>query len=173
MVDIMEEKQAGSPVSPDNSADLFPGADDDALLELVKEERERFSRRDKKLLHAMIDELVRRGVYPAETKTDNDIYTMVDGWGAYWHIWNSPLNCPNCNTDLRDHNGGPPFKREIAIYDRGLDRTVAFRCPDCNHEWSRYECQKEKEEIQERDTFPDLPSRPGSMEKPDSPDGEG
>ena len=29
------------------------------------------------------------------------------------------------------------WKREIAIYDRDLDRTVAYRCPDCGHEWNR------------------------------------
>jgi hypothetical protein len=27
--------------------------------------------------------------------------------------------------------------REIAIYDRDKDRTTAYRCPDCGHEWSR------------------------------------
>jgi len=29
------------------------------------------------------------------------------------------------------------FKREIAVYDRAKDRTVAYRCPDCGHEWNR------------------------------------
>ena len=29
------------------------------------------------------------------------------------------------------------FGRQIAIYDRERDRTVAFRCPDCNYEWKR------------------------------------
>ena len=27
--------------------------------------------------------------------------------------------------------------RAIALYDREEDRTVAHRCPDCNHEWKR------------------------------------
>jgi hypothetical protein len=27
--------------------------------------------------------------------------------------------------------------REISLYDLWKDRTVAYRCPDCNHEWSR------------------------------------
>lgn len=27
--------------------------------------------------------------------------------------------------------------REIGIYDMFKDRTVAFKCPDCNHEWDR------------------------------------
>jgi hypothetical protein len=27
--------------------------------------------------------------------------------------------------------------RQIAIYDREKDRTVAFMCPDCGHEWER------------------------------------
>lgn len=25
--------------------------------------------------------------------------------------------------------------REIAIYDIGKDRTVAYSCPDCGHQW--------------------------------------
>ena len=37
--------------------------------------------------------------------------------------------------------GATPTKgrwgREIGIYDMGEDRTVAWRCPDCNHEWPR------------------------------------
>lgn len=27
--------------------------------------------------------------------------------------------------------------RAIAIYDRDKDRTVAFSCPDCDHQWPR------------------------------------
>lgn len=165
------DSQAGQPEDSRNTADLFPGLkkqDDDTLLEMVREERERFTRCNTELLHAMVDELISRGVYPKESKTGNTIYAMVDGWGAYWHIWNSPLNCPNCNADLRDHEHGPPGKRELAIYDRELDRTVAFRCPDCGHEWSRYECQEEKKEAQERDTFPDIPSRPRPLEESNS-----
>lgn len=27
--------------------------------------------------------------------------------------------------------------REIGIYDMGKDRTVAWQCPDCKHEWQR------------------------------------
>lgn len=27
--------------------------------------------------------------------------------------------------------------RQLAIYSRERDRTVAHRCPDCDHEWSR------------------------------------
>jgi hypothetical protein len=27
--------------------------------------------------------------------------------------------------------------RAIALYDLDLDRTVSFRCPDCDHEWPR------------------------------------
>lgn len=27
--------------------------------------------------------------------------------------------------------------RQIGIYDLNTDRTVSWRCPDCNHEWPR------------------------------------
>lgn len=28
------------------------------------------------------------------------------------------------------------WKRQIGIYDMDRDRTVAWRCPDCGHEWT-------------------------------------
>lgn len=38
----------------------------------------------------------------------------------------------------REHFGGSThFRRCIAIYDRDKDRTVAWRCPDCEMEWER------------------------------------
>lgn len=73
-------------------------------------------------------------------------------------------HCPNCNADLDGgliydtmleqcdgdvekateraaSYGATPTKgqwgRQLGIYDRDLDRTVAYRCPDCKHEWSR------------------------------------
>lgn len=27
--------------------------------------------------------------------------------------------------------------REIRIYDRERDMTIAYKCPDCNHQWAR------------------------------------
>jgi len=70
-------------------------------------------------------------------------------------------NCPKCKVDL---NGGSIYEhflkeygdeakalevakmygadkengqwgRQIAMYDRDLDRTVAHKCPDCDHSW--------------------------------------
>ena len=29
------------------------------------------------------------------------------------------------------------FGRKIGIYDMDKDMTVAWACPDCNHQWSR------------------------------------
>ena len=58
-------------------------------------------------------------------------------------------NCPNpdCGVSLLDaripeasrvHYGDSThFKREIAIYDRDLDMTVEWKCPDCGHRWPR------------------------------------
>lgn len=73
--------------------------------------------------------------------------------------------CPNCNVSLdaeliwnhfyelmgdekeadrvaamygATRDNGRRFRREIGIYDMGRDMTVAFRCPDCLHEWKRY-----------------------------------
>lgn len=72
-------------------------------------------------------------------------------------------NCPNCGVDL---NGGSIWEhffkekgnaeeadriaemygatrekgqwgREIGIYNMETDRTVQWKCPDCNHTWDR------------------------------------
>lgn len=58
-----------------------------------------------------------------------------------------PDRCPSCGVSLIGdtipagirhlYGGATRFRREIGIYDRGLDRTVAYRCPDCGHEWPR------------------------------------
>ena len=58
-----------------------------------------------------------------------------------------PRYCPKCKADLRGKRilkkdrdlfaGDGYFYRTIAIYDRGLDRTVAWKCPDCGNEWER------------------------------------
>lgn len=49
--------------------------------------------------------------------------------------------CPNCDSDQRDRehlvDGEPKYWRTIGVYDRDRDRTVAWKCPDCNHQWER------------------------------------
>lgn len=37
----------------------------------------------------------------------------------------------------REAYGATHFSRIISIYDRALDRTVAYKCPDCGKEWTR------------------------------------
>ena len=58
-----------------------------------------------------------------------------------------PNTCPECKSDLRGpeipevwrhhYAGKTHYHRVVGIYDRGSDRTVAWRCPDCGHGWSR------------------------------------
>lgn len=112
---------------------------DDELLEALKDERELFSRSSEAVMKVMIDELVRRKVYP-ETMPEgnhNDVYAMVSGWGAYWHIYRGTIECPHCKADLRDSKIGPPFLRQIGISDRDLDRITGWQCPDCKGTWER------------------------------------
>jgi rubredoxin len=55
--------------------------------------------------------------------------------------------CPKCKADLRSipipkkdriyHGGNTHFSRLIGIYDHGLDRTVAWQCPDCKATFAR------------------------------------
>ncbi len=72
-------------------------------------------------------------------------------------------HCPNCNADLDGDSIWETFfqltgneeeadrkaemyganrekgrwGRTIALYDRDKDRTVAWKCPDCEHTWER------------------------------------
>jgi hypothetical protein len=59
----------------------------------------------------------------------------------------NPKNCPSCKTslvgdpipaDIAHHYVGTHWKREIGIdggYMGIYDGTVAYRCPDCDHEF--------------------------------------
>lgn len=83
----------------------------------------------------LIAECIERGVYPAKTVpgNPNTVYTMVECWGARWHVWRAPFECPHCEADLRCRRTGPPFKREIhvTIYDEDYRKTRYIECPDC------------------------------------------
>jgi hypothetical protein len=118
---------------------ILSSATNDELLEALKDERELFTRSNKEIMKIMIDELIRRKVYPENTPEGNrnDVYTMVSGWGAYWHIWSGTLECPHCKADLRDQRVGPPFIRQIGISDLNRDRVTMWQCPDCKGQWAR------------------------------------
>jgi predicted Zn-ribbon and HTH transcriptional regulator len=85
-------------------------------------------------------EYVRDGErYATRCKTCGEVRAFVD---------NDPDICPGCKIDLREGAwkipqelwvayGARQGTRRIGIYSRERDRTVAWRCPDCNHEWSR------------------------------------
>ena len=54
--------------------------------------------------------------------------------------------CPSCGVQFQgdpipekdqESFGATHFSRKIGVYSRERDRTVAWRCPDCGHEWSR------------------------------------
>lgn len=54
--------------------------------------------------------------------------------------------CPACHVSLQgdpipaasqEMYGATHFSRKIALYSRERDRTVAFKCPDCGHDWAR------------------------------------
>jgi predicted RNA-binding Zn-ribbon protein involved in translation (DUF1610 family) len=64
-----------------------------------------------------------------------------------------PNYCPRCGVsfqgapipeeDRASFGGQTHFTRVIGIYDVVVDRTTAWRCPDCGHTWSEYDqtCQ--------------------------------
>jgi len=117
---------------------ILPEMDNDALLDAVDAERQKFTQRDDKALHALVTLCIARGVYPIETVpgNPNSVHAMVNGWGARWHEWKGgPCLCPKCGSDLRDQTAGPPFMRVIGISEN--DRVACWRCPDCEGEWGR------------------------------------
>jgi hypothetical protein len=64
-------------------------------------------------------------------------------------IQSVPVACPKCHADLRGDviapasravfGGATHFSRVIGIYSHEADATVAWQCPDCDHEWMRTE----------------------------------
>jgi hypothetical protein len=118
---------------------LMPEASDLTLLQLLDQERNLFVLSDKTFMQTIVDELIRRKVYPEDTVegNPNSVFTMVEGWGAYWNVWKGILICPHCNADLRDYKMGPPGLRQIGVIDRGLDKISYWICPDCKGTWGR------------------------------------
>ncbi|GGA91549.1 hypothetical protein [Ornithinibacillus halotolerans] len=54
--------------------------------------------------------------------------------------------CPHCNASLQGdpipedeqkHYRATHFTRKIGMYDLEKDRTMKWKCPDCNWEWDR------------------------------------
>ena len=113
----------------------FEHLTNDTLLDALAHERLTVDP-DEENMGRMIDELVARSVYPAKLPegNPNTLLMMVHGWGARWFEFKGYLNCPHCNTDLRSPMG-PPFKLEIALYDAGRDRTVGWKCRECEETW--------------------------------------
>jgi hypothetical protein len=106
------------------------------LIDALKAERAKFTKADKDVMQGYIDALIECGEYPAEltpvmAKQGTTHLRMVEGYGADWHRYSGPLECRHCKADLRNHESGPPFKREIGISDRLLDRITGYKCPDC------------------------------------------
>jgi hypothetical protein len=101
-------------------------------------ERNKFTRSNERTIARMIQKLINCGEYPEEWNGKPlDVWSRVQGWGAYWHRYREPLNCPLCKTDLRDREWGPPGKREIGHSDLRLDCIVRWSCPDCKGSWPR------------------------------------
>lgn len=105
--------------------------DAETLLKVLKEERGKFTKSNATHIGLLIEALIEKGEYPAETQegNPNSVRSMVNGWGAYWHRWSGTLECPHCKSDLRDREVGPPFMR--AIGHTVNDRIVHYTCPDC------------------------------------------
>ena len=113
------------------------------LLDRLDEERRRFSNADDRVVRALAQELLLRGEYREPIGTPHEkkpfvplesILGAVWGYGARWHRYREPLRCPLCQADLRDHDNGPPFKREIGRIER--DRVAGWNCPDCGKAFS-------------------------------------
>jgi len=57
------------------------------------------------------------------------------------------IKCPKCKASLRGkripekhreaYGNATHFSRVIGLYDRNLDRTTHWKCPDCGHVWLR------------------------------------
>lgn len=66
----------------------------------------------------------------------------------------TPYECPLCQSDLTSdpipeewldaYGGATHYSRVMGLYSLERDRTIAYRCPDCNGEWDRIDISKEE-----------------------------
>ena len=111
----------------------------EAILTELDTERSKAAA-DKTKMQQLVDRLWELGVYhttPVMEKHNYSALQMVEGWGVCWHEYQEPLSCPACKADWRNYKTGPPFKREIGLYDSCSDRTMLWKCPDCGEEFPR------------------------------------
>ncbi len=99
--------------------------DDDELLAELRDVRSA----DVLSMKALVSELIDRRVYPTTKLSAREVFSKVEFYGAYWHLYGGWLNCPYCKVDLRDLTNGTPFKREIGHILN--DRLHNYNCPDC------------------------------------------
>lgn len=137
---------------------LLSEFDTELLLDRLDEERRQFSNADDAVIRSLVEELVRRDEYREPTPTPlasegagvpgfgtphevkpfvplESILKAVWGYGARWHRFREPQECPKCRANLRDHDNGPPFKREVGRVEN--DRITEWSCPDCGATWPR------------------------------------
>lgn len=64
----------------------------------------------------------------------------LDG-GSIWEHFYKETGSESEATRIAEMYGATKEKgqwgRQIGIYDMETDRTRSWKCPDCNHEWSR------------------------------------
>ena len=139
------------------STSLLREFDTEILLDRLDDERRKFSQADDVVIRSLVEELVRRDEYREPIGTPHEVKPFVPfptplasegaggpglesickavwGYCARWHRFREPLCCPLCQVDLRDHENGPPFKREIGRIER--DRVAGWNCPDCGKAFS-------------------------------------
>lgn len=114
----------------------------ESLLMALGLERNKFTSSNKVSMQNIIDVLVAIEAYPKTTPTMEKMkythLTMVEGWGENCFEWKGTLECPHCKADLRNHESGPPFKREMGMEVKGFyDGVAYFKCPDCGGNFSR------------------------------------
>ena len=126
------------------STSIFRSLDTEFLLDQLDEERRKFSNANDDVIRGFVGELVARGEYREPIGTPHEVKPFVPlesilkavwGYGARWHRFREPFECPHCKADLRDHDNGPPFKREIGrVVNDYVDQ---WSCPDCGKTWPR------------------------------------
>ena len=69
-----------------------------------------------------------------------------------------PRHCPKCNADLRGepipanqrrYFSGTHFWRVVGLELPGYDGVSAWECPDCKHQWSRFDTKKNPHRLTE------------------------
>lgn len=71
-----------------------------------------------------------------DVSLDGDL--VIDTLIEQYDNYEEALRAASMYAGFKEHGLENRWSRRISIYNLNKDMTDKYRCPDCNHEWSRF-----------------------------------